>query len=152
MLRIACRQYNLPHKLRIGDGTCLGTLRQETPQRTYYNRQFFCSGLPRLHEIQSMDLLGGYPAQILPFFDGQLWTAPKLVGQVVLSTCDAKHALKEWNPFFVKRATRNSYYQNPGDFEVKLKSYVLLAVRKSLPNNPASGRSPERQLSFALSL
>src|SRR5215831_7494223 len=71
-----CRQYNLPHKLRIGDGTCLGTLRQETPQRTYYNRQFFCSGLPRLHEIQSMDLLGGYPAQILPFFDGQLWTAP----------------------------------------------------------------------------
>src|SRR5262245_23357114 len=68
----------------------------------------------------------------------------KLVGQVVLSTCDAKHALKEWNPFFVKRATRNSYYQNPDDFEVKLKSYVLLAVRKSLPNNPASGRSPER--------
>src|SRR5262249_2698970 len=62
--------------LRIGDGTCLGTLRQETPQRTYYNRQVFCSGLPRLHEIQSMDLLGGYPAQILPFFDGQLWTAP----------------------------------------------------------------------------
>src|SRR5215510_10275632 len=30
---------------------------------------FFCSGLPRLHEIQSMDLLGGYPTQILPFFD-----------------------------------------------------------------------------------
>src|SRR5215510_11700315 len=69
---------------------------------------------------------------------------------IVDMRCEA--CFERMESFFVKRATRNSYYQNPGDFEVKLKSYVLLAVRKSLPNNPASGRSPERQLSFALSL
>ena len=68
-------------------------------------------------------------------FPGKYLPNAKIVGQVVLSTCDAKHALSAWNPFIV-RVARNSYYQNPGESEVKLKSYVLLAVRKSLTNNP----------------
>jgi hypothetical protein len=67
---------------------------------------------------------------------------------IVNNRCEA--ALSLWNPLPVTRATWKSYYQNTGDSKVKLKSYVLLAVRKSLPDNSLQADRYKRRLSFTL--